>query len=55
MRYKMIAMDMDGTLLNSNKEITERTKMALKKADQKGIKLVVCTGRILLRLYFMQS
>jgi len=46
MRYKMIAMDMDGTLLNSNKEITERTKMALKKADQKGIKLVVCTGRI---------
>ncbi|KRQ88016.1 putative phosphatase YwpJ [Caloramator mitchellensis] len=46
MKYKMIAMDMDGTLLNSKKEITERTKLALKKADEKGVKLVVCTGRI---------
>jgi len=42
----MIAMDMDGTLLNNKKEITERTKKALKKANEKGINLVVCTGRI---------
>ncbi|WDU83797.1 HAD hydrolase family protein [Caloramator sp. Dgby_cultured_2] len=39
MRYKMIAMDMDGTLLNSNKEITERTKMALKRLTKKVLSL----------------
>lgn len=46
MKYKLIAMDMDGTLLNSQKQVTEYTKKVLKRASEKGIKLVICTGRI---------
>ncbi|TDT50727.1 Cof-type HAD-IIB family hydrolase [Fonticella tunisiensis] len=46
MKYKLVAMDMDGTLLNDNKEVSERTKETLKKAADLGVKLVVCTGRI---------
>jgi Cof subfamily protein (haloacid dehalogenase superfamily) len=46
MKYKLIAMDMDGTLLNSKKEVSERSKNALKKASELGVKLIVCTGRI---------
>lgn len=46
MKYKMIAMDMDGTLLTTDKVVSERNKEVLKKAADIGIKLVVCTGRI---------
>ncbi|GIW49282.1 MAG: haloacid dehalogenase [Caloramator sp.] len=46
LKYKLIAMDMDGTLLNSQKQVTEYTKKVLKRASEKGIKLVICTGRI---------
>lgn len=46
MKYKLIAMDMDGTLLNSQKQVTEYTKEVLRRASEKGIKLVICTGRI---------
>ena len=37
---KLIAVDMDGTLLQSNNQIGEETKEVLKKADQFGIKIV---------------
>lgn len=43
--YKLIALDMDGTLFNSNKEITARTKLAIEKARAKGVKVVLATGR----------
>lgn len=43
--YKIIALDMDGTLLNDNKVITERTKEALRKAREKGVKVVLASGR----------
>lgn len=43
--YKIIALDMDGTLLNSDKIVTERTKKALKKAREMGIKVVLASGR----------
>jgi Cof subfamily protein (haloacid dehalogenase superfamily) len=46
MKYKLIAMDMDGTLLNNNKEVSERSKQSLRKASELGVKLVICTGRI---------
>lgn len=46
LKYKLIAMDMDGTLLNSQKQVTEYTKEVLRKAADRGVKLVVCTGRI---------
>jgi Cof subfamily protein (haloacid dehalogenase superfamily) len=46
MKYKMIAMDMDGTLLTTDKVVSQGNRDALKKAGDMGIKLVVCTGRI---------
>lgn len=46
MGYKMIAMDMDGTLLTTDKEVSEYSRNVLKKAADAGVKLVVCTGRI---------
>lgn len=42
---KMIAMDMDGTLLRSDNTISKRTKEALRKAQQAGIILVLASGR----------
>lgn len=43
--YKLIALDMDGTLLNSQKQITARTKQAIAKAREKGVKVVLASGR----------
>ncbi|WP_300381023.1 Cof-type HAD-IIB family hydrolase [Clostridium sp.] len=43
---KLICIDMDGTLLNSNHEVTEENKLILQKAFAKGIRIVLCTGRI---------
>ena len=43
--YKIIALDMDGTLLNSDKIITEKTKIALQAARNKGVKVVLASGR----------
>jgi Cof subfamily protein (haloacid dehalogenase superfamily) len=45
MNYKIIALDVDGTLLNDNYEITERTKFAVRKAHEAGAQIVLCTGR----------
>ncbi|WP_054874258.1 Cof-type HAD-IIB family hydrolase [Oxobacter pfennigii] len=46
MKYKMLVMDMDGTLLTNDKRISERNKEALDKAAKTGVILVVSTGRI---------
>lgn len=45
MDIKLIAMDLDGTLLNSRKELTPRTKRALEQAAAKGVHIVPSTGR----------
>lgn len=47
MDYKLIAIDMDGTLLNSKNEISERNIKAIKEATKKGVHIVLSTGRIL--------
>ena len=44
--YKFIAIDIDGTLLNSKSELTERTKNVLRKATEKGIYIVLTSGRL---------
>jgi Cof subfamily protein (haloacid dehalogenase superfamily) len=46
MKYKLICVDMDGTLLNSEKKISRRTVDAVKKAYEKGIHIAICTGRL---------
>lgn len=43
--YKLIALDMDGTLLNENKEISKSNLEAIQFARRKGIKVVLATGR----------
>lgn len=42
---KLIAIDLDGTLLNNNMEISEENKKAILEAKSKGVKVVICTGR----------
>lgn len=42
---KLIAFDLDGTLLNDKKELTEENRRALLEAAEKGIHLVPATGR----------
>lgn len=43
---KLIAIDMDGTLLNHDKKIPEDNIRAIRKAAEAGIKVVICTGRM---------
>lgn len=45
MAYKLIALDLDGTLKNSHNEITDKTRKALLKAQEMGIKIVLASGR----------
>lgn len=42
---RIIALDLDGTLLNSNKELTPGNLAALQKAADAGIEIVPTTGR----------
>lgn len=42
---RLIALDLDGTLLNDAKELTERTQRALEAASRSGIEVVLSTGR----------
>lgn len=56
MKYKLVAIDMDGTLLNSQKQISERTRKAIENAKIQGTHIVICTGRILKSaLYYSES
>ncbi|NLY46108.1 MAG: HAD family phosphatase [Tissierella sp.] len=47
MSYKLIAIDMDGTLLNSKGTVSDRTRQAIYEAGKKGVYVVLATGRIL--------
>ena len=42
---KLIAIDLDGTLFDSKKNISKENKEAIKLAKEKGIKIVIATGR----------
>lgn len=43
--YKLLALDMDGTLLTSDKRISPRTRDAIREAAQRGIAIALSTGR----------
>lgn len=45
MSIKLIAIDLDGTLLNSKKEITPYTLEVLKGANKRGVYVVLASGR----------
>ena len=44
-KIKIISIDVDGTLLNSKKKLTQKVKNAILKAKNAGIKIVIATGR----------
>lgn len=43
--YKLIAIDLDGTLLNSKGLISKENKDAIKKAQEQGIEVILASGR----------
>ena len=45
MEIKCLAFDVDGTLTNDHKKIDERTKASIFEAVEKGIHIVISTGR----------
>ena len=45
MKYKMIVMDMDDTLLQDDLTISHRTKKAIETAQTMGIKIILASGR----------
>jgi len=44
--YKLVAIDLDGTLLNNHAEISEENSNEIKKALEKGIYVVLSSGRV---------
>lgn len=45
MKYKLLVLDLDGTLTNSKKKITDRTRNTLIEAQKRGVKIVLASGR----------
>ena len=45
MKYKLLVLDLDGTLTNSKKVITEHTRTTLIEAQKRGLKIVLASGR----------
>ncbi len=43
--YKLIAIDMDGTLLNDQHEVSGKVKETIAEAKKSGVKIVLCSGR----------
>ena len=42
---KLLALDLDGTLLNSRGKISDTNKQAIRKAEEKGVLVTIATGR----------
>lgn len=45
MKYKLLVLDVDGTLLNSQRELSKRTIQTLRKVQSIGIKVALASGR----------
>ena len=50
-KISLIATDLDGTLLNSNKAVSPRTKTLIQQAKEQNVRIVMATPR---NLYFVQ-
>ncbi len=44
--YKLIAIDLDGTLLNSYGDVSNENKKAIENAKDRGIEVVLTSGRM---------
>ncbi len=45
MKYKLFVADMDGTLLNDDKQLSEKNIQAIKKLPNYGVQFAIATGR----------
>lgn len=45
MKYKLICIDVDGTLVDSNKNLPKENKRAIEQAYKAGIKIAIASGR----------
>ena len=43
--YKLVAIDLDGTMLNQYGVVTQRTKEAIEKVQQEGMEVIIASGR----------
>lgn len=50
-KYKIVASDIDGTLLNSNFKISDENLLAIKEISKKGVQFVPATGRTYSEIY----
>ena len=44
-RYRLLVLDIDGTVTNSQKEVTERTRKAILQLEEKGVRVAIASGR----------
>jgi hypothetical protein len=54
-RYKLVACDMDGTLLNAEHKVSARNRAALQRLQAQGVHVVLCSGRMLRTLEPLES
>lgn len=45
MRYRLLALDVDGTILDPDGNLRSAVQQAIARARQRGIRVVLCTGR----------
>ena len=45
MKYKVLALDLDGTLTNSEKKVSEHTRRTLERAQEAGVTVLLVSGR----------
>lgn len=45
MKYKLVAIDLDGTLLNEEKKVSKENKAILKELMNRGVEVIIATGR----------
>ncbi len=45
MKYKILALDLDGTLLDSNLNISQKAKNKIEEITKEGVRIILCTGR----------
>ncbi|WP_102707540.1 Cof-type HAD-IIB family hydrolase [Terribacillus saccharophilus] len=43
--YKLIALDMDGTMLNPREEVSQANRKAIQRAQEEGVDVILSTGR----------
>ncbi len=43
--YKLVVLDIDGTLVNSEKKVTQKTKEYITKASEMGVRFIIASGR----------